>query len=61
MTLVIGVLLVAGGLGAINTAMIIGALPFSVVMVLMGISLVKALIRDGMRDKQGGAAETPAE
>ena len=51
LTLVIGVLLVAGGLGAINTAMIIGALPFSAVMVLMAISLVKALIRDGMRAK----------
>jgi choline-glycine betaine transporter len=32
---VIGALLLAGGLEAINTAMIIGALPFSVVMVLM--------------------------
>ncbi|EBA02878.1 BCCT transporter [Rhodobacterales bacterium HTCC2150] len=52
LTLVIGVLLVAGGLGAINTAMIIGALPFSVVMALMGISLFKALIRDGMRSKK---------
>ena len=41
LTLVIGVLLIAGGLGAINTAMIIGALPFSLVMALMGVSLVK--------------------
>ena len=32
LTLVIGTLLVAGGLGAINTAMISGALPFSIVM-----------------------------
>ncbi|MEM7074573.1 MAG: BCCT family transporter [Pseudomonadota bacterium] len=61
LTLVIGVLLVAGGLSAINTAMIIGALPFSVVMALMGISLFKALIRDGMRERQSGAAEEPAE
>ncbi|MEM7197414.1 MAG: BCCT family transporter, partial [Pseudomonadota bacterium] len=51
LTLVIGGLLLAGGLGAINTAMIIGALPFSAVMALMGISLFKALIRDGMRAK----------
>ncbi|ADE38695.1 BCCT family transporter [Candidatus Puniceispirillum marinum] len=50
LTLVIAVLLLAGGLSAINTAMIIGALPFSFVMALMGISLLKALIRDGMRD-----------
>ena len=53
LTLVIGVLLVAGGLDAINTAMIIGALPFSVVMALMGVSLFKALIRDGIRARQG--------
>ena len=54
LTMVIGVLLVAGGLSAINTAMIIGALPFSVVMALMGISLFKALIRDGMRARDNG-------
>lgn len=52
LTLVIGVLLLAGGLSAINTAMIIGALPFSMVMALMGISLVKAVVRDSMRAKQ---------
>ena len=54
LTLVIGGLLLAGGLGAINTAMIIGALPFSVVMALMGIALLKALIRDAMRAKESG-------
>ncbi len=59
LTLVIAGLLLAGGLGAINTAMIIGALPFSFIMVLMGISLLKALIRDGMREKSG--ATEPAE
>ena len=52
LTLVIGVLLSAGGLDAINTAMIIGALPFSLVMALMGVSLIKAVVRDGMRAKQ---------
>ena len=62
LTLVIGGLLLAGGLGAINTAMIIGALPFSVVMALMGIALIKALVRDGMRDKQDlSTAADPAE
>ena len=42
--------------------MIIGALPFSVVMALMGIALVKALVRDGMRNaaKTSQTAE-PAE
>ena len=52
LTLVIGVLLIAGGLGAINTAMIIGALPFSLVMALMGVSLVKAVARDAIRERQ---------
>ncbi len=61
LTLVIGVLLVAGGLGAINTAMIIGALPFSLVMVLMGISLLKALYRDSRRAAKGDMVAEPAE
>jgi len=61
LTGVIGVLLVAGGLGAINTAMIIGALPFSAVMALMGISLFKALIRDGMRARQNESSSEAAE
>ena len=46
LALVVGVLLISGGLGAIKTAMVIGALPFSFVMVLMGISLVKAILYD---------------
>ena len=62
LTLVIGGLLAAGGLDAINTAMIVGALPFSVVMALMGIALMKALIRDGMRNRQAAAqASRPGE
>jgi len=42
----IGVLLSAGGLDALRSVMIIGALPFSLVMVLMAISLVKALLSE---------------
>jgi len=53
LALVVGGLIVAGGLGAIQTAMVIGALPFSVVMVLMGLSLIKAIWRDGKREKHG--------
>lgn len=53
LALVVGGLIVAGGLGAIQTAMVIGALPFSLVMVLMGLSLVKAIWRDGQRIKHG--------
>ncbi len=52
LTLVIAGLLLAGGLDAINTAMIIGELPFSVVMALMGLSLIKALWNDGRRSKE---------
>lgn len=37
-----------------------GALPFTVVMVLMCTSLIKALYRDGLRDRRA-AAEHPAE
>jgi len=53
LALVVGGLIIAGGLGAIQTAMVIGALPFSVVMVLMGLSLIKAIYRDGQRLKHG--------
>ena len=70
LALVVGALIIAGGLGAIQTAMVIGALPFSVVMVLMGLALIKAIWRDGRRehhglptthDEMGDAAATPAE
>ncbi|WP_420003767.1 BCCT family transporter [Arenibacterium sp. LLYu02] len=50
---VVGALLIIGGLGAIQTAMVIGALPFSAVMALMGVSLIKAIIRDGIRARKG--------
>lgn len=43
LTAVIAALLIAGGLGALKTAMIIGALPFSFIMILMTVSLVKAM------------------
>lgn len=53
LTLVIGTLIVAGGggLGALQSAMIIGALPFTMVMVLMCFALAKALYRDILREK----------
>jgi len=37
---------------ALKTSMLIGALPFSLIMVLMGVSLIKAIVRDGLRAKQ---------
>lgn len=54
LTFVIGTLLIAGGGGmdALKNAMIIAALPFTFVMVLMVISMAKAMYRDGIRDKE---------
>ncbi|WP_342075169.1 BCCT family transporter [Yoonia sp. SS1-5] len=63
LTLVIGTLLVAGGGGleAIKSAMIIGALPFTFVMVLMCISLAKAMFNDARRDNAADGLASPAE
>jgi len=68
LTLVIGTLLIAGKtnggadpMEALKSAMIIGALPFTMVMGLMCVSLAKALYRDGLRDKHSSAATAPAE
>ncbi|MEJ6388042.1 BCCT family transporter [Gymnodinialimonas ulvae] len=67
LALVVGGLIIAGGLGAIQTAMVIGALPFSLVMVLMGLALIKAIYNDGRRLKAGmpttheETVSTPAE
>ncbi len=48
LTLVIGTLVMAGGGGleALTNSMIIGALPFSVILLLMCVSLAKAMIND---------------
>jgi len=68
LTLVIGTLLIAGKnnggadpMEALKSAMIIGALPFTMVMGLMCASLAKALYRDGLRDKHSVAEAAPAE
>lgn len=50
---VVGALLVIGGLEAIRTAMVIGALPFSFVMLLMGFAVIKGIWRDAIREKNG--------
>ena len=64
LTLVIGTLLLAAGdnnpMDALRNAMIIGALPFTMVMGLMMIALTKALYRDGKRDKFAAEGQ-PAE
>jgi len=65
---VVGGLLISGGTSAIQTAMVIGALPFSIVMILMCLALIKAIYNDGRRQAVGVptthteiAAVTPAE
>jgi choline-glycine betaine transporter len=59
LTAVIAALLLAGGLNAIQAAMIVGAVPFSFMMLLMGVALLKALYRDDLRDKEGDAVGAP--
>jgi len=70
MTLVIGALLLASGgdggnpFDSLRNAMIIGALPFTFIMVLMCLSLAKALINDSRRESKGiatGPEAYPAE
>ncbi len=56
LTAVIGVLLLAGGLRAIQSAMIVGTIPFTLVLILMGVGLLKALVRDNLRSKQADNA-----
>lgn len=50
---IVGSLLIIGGIDAVSTAMILGALPFSFVCGLLVISLVKALVWDSMRITRG--------
>jgi choline-glycine betaine transporter len=65
LTAVIGALILSAGennpMDALKNAMIIGALPFTVVMVLMCISLAKAMFNDGRREKAGITVGQPAE
>ncbi|RBW58730.1 BCCT family transporter [Ruegeria sp. A3M17] len=65
LTAVIGALILAAGennpMDALRNAMIIGALPFTVVMGLMMVSLTKALYRDGRRDKHADTSTQAAE
>ena len=68
LTAVIGTLLIAGKtnggadpMEALKSAMIIGALPFTMVMGLMMVSLTKALYRDGAREKASNATIAATE
>ncbi len=51
LTAIIAALVLAGGLVAIQSAMIVAAIPFTFIMVLMGVALLKALYRDSLREK----------
>ncbi|MEM9576279.1 MAG: BCCT family transporter [Pseudomonadota bacterium] len=68
MTGVIGGLIIAGASGSgadplasLQDAMIIGALPFTIVMVLMAISLAKAMFNDSRRAKGADGVAQAAE
>ena len=56
--LVVASMLILGGIDALQTTMIIGALPFSVVVLLMALSLIKAVVFDIMRKRQGVATHS---
>jgi len=59
LSLVVAALLLVGGLDAIRTAMVIGALPFSLVMVLMCVALIKAILNDSIRASHGEPTAFP--
>ena len=50
---VVGSMLILGGIDAIRITMIIGALPFSVVVTLMCVSIIKAVVFDLIRKRHG--------
>ena len=50
---VVGSMLILGGIDAIRITMIIGALPFSFVVVLMCVSIIKAIVFDLIRKRHG--------
>lgn len=52
LTSIVAALILAGGLGAIQSAMIIAAIPFTFIMGLMCVALLKALYRDTLRQRQ---------
>ena len=53
LSFVVGSMLILGGIEAIRITMIIGALPFSVVVTLMCASIIKAVVFDLIRKRHG--------
>ena len=60
LALIVGSMLILGGIDAIRVTMIIGALPFSFVTALMLVAIVKAIVFDLIRLRQGVPATTDA-
>ena len=58
--LVVASMLILGGIDALQTTMILGALPFSAVVALMAASLIKAIVYDIVRKRQGVATHSEA-
>lgn len=50
---VVGSMLILGGIDAIRITMIIGALPFSFVLAIMAIGIIKAIVFDIIRQRHG--------
>lgn len=53
LALIVGSMLIVGGVEAIRITMILGALPFSIVLVVMCVAIVKAVVFDLIREKYG--------
>ena len=53
LSFVVGSMLILGGIDAISITMIIGALPFSLVVVAMAAAIIKAVVSDIIRQKHG--------
>ncbi len=53
LAVMVGSMLIIGGIDAIRTTMVIGALPFSVVVALMGVAIMKAITFDIVRKRHG--------
>ncbi|SDS53251.1 choline/glycine/proline betaine transport protein [Halopseudomonas xinjiangensis] len=61
LTLMTVVLLMAGGLEALQSAVIMAALPFSVIILAMAVGLTRALRNENYAARQGDRAEPPRE
>lgn len=61
LTLMTVVLLMAGGLQALQSAVIMAALPFSIIILAMAVGLTRALRNENYAARQGDKAEPPRE